>query len=65
MGLAISKRIDNRRRVHAMSVTFAVFCKSPGADKTSLVIGPNDSNFWSIVTCKKCMAMRNDRSRYR
>ena len=58
-------RIDKRRKVHAMSMTFQTFCRNEGANKTSLVTNPKDNSFWSIVTCKTCLAMRNDRSRYR
>jgi len=48
-----------RKRCHAMTMTFKLVCGTRGGNVTSLISGPKDRRFWSIVTCKRCLALRN------
>jgi len=46
------------KRVHAMSMRFKNLCGTRKGNITSLVNGPSDKRFWSIVTCRRCLKMR-------
>jgi len=42
-----------------MTMTLKLVCGTRGGNITSLVSGRKDSKFWSIVTCKRCLALRD------
>lgn len=49
----------NEKRVHAMTMLTRVLCGQRARNiRTSIVAGPKDREFWSIVTCQRCRMYR-------
>jgi len=48
----------DRKRVHALSMTFNLLCGTRAGNRTSIVKGPKDKGGWSIVTCQRCKRLR-------
>jgi len=50
--------MPDRRKTHAMTMELKTLCGQSGGVRTSIIKGPRDHLYWSIVTCKRCLKRR-------
>jgi hypothetical protein len=48
----------DRRKTHAMTMELKSLCGQRRGNRMSIITGPRDALYWSIVTCKRCLRMR-------